>query len=405
MAKERLAAIGELAAVVAHEVRNPLGAVFNATDTLRRLVGEQGQTGMLLRILAEESERISHIVDDLLDFANPHPIAVSEVPLARALDEALAASLSRPGIRVEQRVAPGLANVTADSRQLRRALINLFHNAVQAMPEGGLLRIQAEPSERDGRRYIAIEIADTGPGIDRDARERDFPCLFYDQGHRDRLGTGSCAPDRRVSWRSHRGPQRRGWGCGVYVAFAGYGGRSAMSERGGESRSRILVVDDQKNMRATTALLLTHQGYTVSEAQSGPAALRQMQTEQFDLLLTDLRMEPLDGITVLRRSLDLAPGMPVLLMTAYGSIESAVEAMRLGAVDYLTKPFQPEELLIRVGRALRSPPPAARGRRVGRRVPRALWPRARDRPFHRDAGPHGACRPGRPHRRHRAGHR
>src|SRR5262249_40113316 len=90
----------------------------------------------------------------------------------------------------------------------------------------------------------------------------------------------------------------------------------------------------------------------VSEAQSGPAALQQMQTEQFDLLLTDLRMEPLDGITVLRRSQDLAPNMPVLLMTAYGSIESAVEAMRLGAVDYITKPFQPEELLIRVGRAL-----------------------------------------------------
>src|SRR5215472_15550839 len=99
-----------------------------------------------------------------------------------------------------------------------------------------------------------------------------------------------------------------------------------MSELGGESsRSRILVVDDQKNMRATTALLLSHQGYIVAEAQSGPAALQQMQTEQFDLLLTDLRMEPLDGITVLRRSQDLAPGMPVLLMTAYGSIENAVE--------------------------------------------------------------------------------
>jgi two-component system response regulator HydG len=116
--------------------------------------------------------------------------------------------------------------------------------------------------------------------------------------------------------------------------------------------ARILVVDDQKNMRATTALLLGHEGYTVSEAQSGPAALQQMQAEQFDLLLTDVRMEPLDGITVLRRSQDLAPGMPVLLMTAYGSIENAVEAMRHGAVDYITKPFQPEELLIRVARAL-----------------------------------------------------
>ncbi len=125
-----------------------------------------------------------------------------------------------------------------------------------------------------------------------------------------------------------------------------------MSTRGGEVRARILVVDDQKNVRATTALMLSHQGYEVSEAQSGPQALQLLQAEQFDLLLTDLRMEPLDGITILRRALELAAGMPVLLMTAYGTIESAVEAMRLGAVDYLTKPFQPEELLIRVSRAL-----------------------------------------------------
>jgi two-component system response regulator HydG len=125
-----------------------------------------------------------------------------------------------------------------------------------------------------------------------------------------------------------------------------------MSHPGGEVRARILVVDDQKNVRATTAMMLTHQGYAVAQAQSGPQALQLLQAEQFDLLLTDLRMEPLDGITLLRRAQEHAPGMPVLLMTAYGTIESAVQAMRLGAVDYLTKPFQPEELLIRVSRAL-----------------------------------------------------
>jgi signal transduction histidine kinase len=196
VAKERLAAIGELAAVVAHEVRNPLGAVFNVTDTLRRLMGDGGQTGMLLGILAEESERISHIVDDLLDFAHPHPVAMGEVQLSRALEEAIAASFTRPGITVERQVAPGLTSVTADSRQLRQALINLFHNAAQAMPEGGLVRIEASNVEREGNRYVGIEIADSGPGIDRDVHDRIFQPFFTTKA----TGTGlGLAVVRRIA--------------------------------------------------------------------------------------------------------------------------------------------------------------------------------------------------------------
>jgi signal transduction histidine kinase len=198
--KERLAAIGELAAVVAHEVRNPLGAVFNATDTLRRLLGRGGQTGMLLEILAEEAGRINHIVDDLLDFARPRPIAVTDVPLAQALDEAIAASLVRPGIRVERLVAPGVESVSVDSRQLRQALLNLFHNAVQAMPDGGVVRIHASPVERGGKR-LAIEVADSGPGIDPDVRDRIFQPFFTTKA----TGTGlGLAVVRRIA-ESHGG--------------------------------------------------------------------------------------------------------------------------------------------------------------------------------------------------------
>jgi two-component system sensor histidine kinase HydH len=196
VAKERLAAIGELAAVVAHEVRNPLGAVFNATDTLKRLVGEDGQAGMLLRILSEESERISHIVNDLLDFAHPHPVSPTEVCLSKALEEAIAASLSRVGIRVEHDVAPGLTSVTADARQLRQALVNLFHNAAQAMPDGGLVQIHASATEREGQRFVGIEIADSGPGIDRDAHERIFQPFFTTKA----TGTGlGLAVVRRIA--------------------------------------------------------------------------------------------------------------------------------------------------------------------------------------------------------------
>ncbi|HEX8818879.1 MAG TPA: sigma-54 dependent transcriptional regulator [Archangium sp.] len=118
------------------------------------------------------------------------------------------------------------------------------------------------------------------------------------------------------------------------------------------ARGRILVVDDQRNMRATTALLLRSEGYDVLEAAAGEEALGVLSGSGVDLLLTDLKMEPMDGLTLLKRALEVAPRLQIIMMTAFGSIESAVEAMRLGAYDYVTKPFKEGELRYRVERAL-----------------------------------------------------
>ncbi|MBI3182692.1 MAG: sigma-54-dependent Fis family transcriptional regulator [Myxococcales bacterium] len=114
----------------------------------------------------------------------------------------------------------------------------------------------------------------------------------------------------------------------------------------------ILVVDDQRNMRATTAMLLRSEGYSVLEAASGDEALAILAEKPVELLLTDFKMEPMDGLTLLRKGLEISPQTQVIIMTAYGSIESAVEAMRGGAYDYLTKPFKEGELVHRVQRAL-----------------------------------------------------
>ncbi|HYV49353.1 MAG TPA: sigma-54 dependent transcriptional regulator [Myxococcaceae bacterium] len=118
------------------------------------------------------------------------------------------------------------------------------------------------------------------------------------------------------------------------------------------TRPRVLVVDDQRNMRATTAMLLRAAGYEVLEAGDGEEALRLLGGSAVDLLITDLKMEPMDGMTLLKRGLEVSPHTQVILMTAFGSIESAVEAMRLGAYDYVTKPFQERELMHRVARAV-----------------------------------------------------
>jgi two-component system response regulator HydG len=116
--------------------------------------------------------------------------------------------------------------------------------------------------------------------------------------------------------------------------------------------ARVLVVDDQRNMRTTLTLMLRDAGFEVEDAADGDAATDRVSAESFDLVLTDLRMGATDGMQVLRHTKEASPLTEVIVMTAFGTIESAVEAMRLGAHDYIQKPFSEQELLVKVQRAL-----------------------------------------------------
>jgi two-component system, NtrC family, response regulator HydG len=118
------------------------------------------------------------------------------------------------------------------------------------------------------------------------------------------------------------------------------------------SKARILVVDDQRNMRLTTAMVLRGEGFEVLEASDGNEALALVSAEPVDLMLTDLKMAPVDGLTLLKRALEVRPKMQVIVMTGFGSIETAVEAMRRGAYDYVSKPFKEGEIAHRITQAL-----------------------------------------------------
>jgi two-component system, NtrC family, response regulator HydG len=115
---------------------------------------------------------------------------------------------------------------------------------------------------------------------------------------------------------------------------------------------KILIVDDQRNMRTTLAMMLRGTGYEVDEAADGEQGAERGATGAYEVVLTDLRMGTKDGIDVLRATKDAHPLTEVIVMTAYGTIESAVEAMRLGAFDYIQKPFTEQELLVKVAKAL-----------------------------------------------------
>ena len=115
---------------------------------------------------------------------------------------------------------------------------------------------------------------------------------------------------------------------------------------------RILVTDDDKAFRIATQTLLEDEGYQVSLATNGEEAIAKLEKGEFDLLLSDLVMGKMGGIALLQHVKKAWPEMPVIMVTGFGSIKTAVEAMALGAADYLTKPSNNDELLIKIRRVL-----------------------------------------------------
>jgi DNA-binding NtrC family response regulator len=132
-----------------------------------------------------------------------------------------------------------------------------------------------------------------------------------------------------------------------------------------EARAAVLVVDDDADLRKVLAALLSKEGYACEQSASGTEALERLETRSVDAVLTDLRMPGMDGLALMKEVGRRWPALPVILLTAHGSVPAAVEAMKAGAVDFLLKPFVPEELAFVVKKAL------ARSAREREEVPAA----------------------------------
>jgi len=118
------------------------------------------------------------------------------------------------------------------------------------------------------------------------------------------------------------------------------------------AETRVLVVDDEQSMRELLGIMLKQVGYDVTLADGGEAAVDALKNDAFDLVITDLRMRKVDGLAVLRAAKEHSPRTVVLVVTAFASTETAVEAMKLGAYDYVTKPFKLDELRLTIANAL-----------------------------------------------------
>ena len=114
----------------------------------------------------------------------------------------------------------------------------------------------------------------------------------------------------------------------------------------------VLIADDEVNLRFVIRNLVENLGFKVTEAEDGAVALQALQSQEFDLAILDIKMPKLSGIEVLREAIKTKPNLIALIITAFGSKELALEALRAGAYDYFTKPFEIQELRITIQRAL-----------------------------------------------------
>ena len=172
--RERLATMGQLAGSVSHELRNPLGVIKNSVYYLKMVVPDEERVRKHLDILEREVATATRIITGMLDFARTTPATRVPTDLNGLVRDELDRPIVPDSIRVEQALAENLTSVMVDPDQIRLIMNNLISNAIQAMPDGGVLTVRTRPLED----ALEVTVADTGSGIASDHLERIFEPLF-----------------------------------------------------------------------------------------------------------------------------------------------------------------------------------------------------------------------------------
>jgi len=190
---EKLAAVGEMAAGIAHELNNPLTTVAGFTELVLEELPNDGGSRSDLELVLKESRRARDVVRRLLDFSRRSESERTRVGLNELLNDVLTLTdhlMRTSGVQLDVRLGKNLPWVSVDRNQMKQVLLNLLHNALQAMPSGGKLTVQSSVIQRSGRKWVAVQIKDTGEGISPEDRERIFEPFFTTRSEKGGTGLG-----------------------------------------------------------------------------------------------------------------------------------------------------------------------------------------------------------------------
>lgn len=355
--------------LVSHELRNALnGMLVNvallAEDALATPATRQMLPG--LRRVQAHGVAMQRLIGDLVDVAGfdagkvvLHAEAGDVVSVMTDSLDAFVHVANARGIALAAAAGPPVS-ASFDRVRTMQVMTNLISNALKFTGPGGTVSLRCE---RMGD-AVCLSVQDTGPGIPPDMLSAVFERFLQ-------VGAGESAPDER------------GLGLGLFICKAiveAQGGRIWVESRLGEGSTfcftvlcaptgtadrkggRVLLVDDDRAMVETLAIWLRRRGFLVDSEVSAAAALTRFNVDDFDVVVSDLHMNDMNGVDFCRRLLVLRPSLPVILTSAFGTPQTREAALTAGAVDFLTKPFEldalQQALTSAVARAQRSAPVA-----------------------------------------------
>jgi signal transduction histidine kinase len=188
---ERLATIGELSAGIAHELKGPLIAIGGFARRLAKKIPPESQESGYVNTIIEEEQRLENMLDEILSYSKKTTICYDRFSIAETVDSAIAIlihAVEKNRVLLEKSFPKKEVMLYGDSQQLKQVFINLLHNALDVMPDGGILRVGISTAQLEKRKAVAIKISDTGGGISSELRNNIFNPFFTTKSKGTGLG-------------------------------------------------------------------------------------------------------------------------------------------------------------------------------------------------------------------------
>lgn len=372
---QKMEAVGQLTGGIAHDFNNLLTAVIGNLDLIRNRARDNERLLRPAERALNAARLGAKLASRLLAFSRTQRLTLMPVDLQTLLDGmmGLLRQSVGPTVTISVLVDADARMVMSDGNQLELALLNIAVNARDAMPRGGVLTLhsrRAEPRETKAlpqRPYATLCISDTGAGMSEEVRARAMEPFYTTKpvGQGTGLGLAQVYGIVRESggWVDIDSKLGQGTAIKLVLPMAAEGSVAAprteypeldpLQARPDRSHT-VLVLDDDPSVRRLMCESLTELGYRVLEADNGEAALRLVDRQQIDLLISDFAMPDRNGADIARAAQRKQPDLAILIVSGYAD-SGAINAA-LGDARLLRKPFDVAELAAAVETAIRSRP-------------------------------------------------